>query len=144
MIEQRRQDVVREARSWVKTPYHHMGDIKGVGVDCAMLLVRVYCDLGVITPKVDPRPYPAQWFLHRDEEKYLGWVAKYNKHISPEQVQPGDIAVYKFGRCAAHGAIIVDDELMIHAYLPAGCVETIERRAPLIHGTLHSFWSPFT
>ena len=40
--------VVAAARSWIGTPYHHAADVKGVGVDCAMLLVRVYSDLGLI------------------------------------------------------------------------------------------------
>ena len=48
--------VVAAARAWIGTPYHHMADIKGVGVDCAMLLVRVYCDLGLVE-HFDPRPY---------------------------------------------------------------------------------------
>ena len=34
--------VVAEARSWIKTPWVHMAAIKGAGVDCAMLLARVY------------------------------------------------------------------------------------------------------
>ena len=32
-----RRAIVREARSWVRTPYHPQGDIKGIGVDCGML-----------------------------------------------------------------------------------------------------------
>ena len=65
--------VVAEARSWIGTPYHHAADVKGHGVDCAMLLVRVYCDLGLIEP-FDPRPYTRDWFLHRSEERYLGFL----------------------------------------------------------------------
>ena len=44
--------VVAAARSWLGTPYHHAADVKGRkgGVDCAMLLVRVYCDLGLVEP----------------------------------------------------------------------------------------------
>jgi cell wall-associated NlpC family hydrolase len=39
--EDERAAVVAEARTWIKTPWRHMADIKGAGVDCAMLLVRV-------------------------------------------------------------------------------------------------------
>ena len=38
-----------------------------------MLLVRVYCDLGLVEP-FDPRPYTRDWFLHRNEERYLGFL----------------------------------------------------------------------
>ena len=61
--------VVAEAKTWLRTPYHHAADIKGVGVDCAMILLRVYQAVGAVPPEVDPRPYPADWFLHRDEER---------------------------------------------------------------------------
>lgn len=139
MTPEQRQAVVEEAMTWVGTPYHHLGDVKGAGVDCAMILIRVYVGLG-FAPAFDPRPYPAQWYFHHDEERYLGWIKKYCDPI--DIAHPGDIAVYKFGRCVAHGAIILSDDLMVHAYAPAGVVEVRERRAPLPHGKLHSLWSP--
>ena len=67
-----RRMIVREARSWVRTPYHQQGDIKGIGVDCGMLLVRVFVDTGLCAP-FDPRPYANDWYLHRGEERYLGF-----------------------------------------------------------------------
>jgi cell wall-associated NlpC family hydrolase len=131
--------VVAEARSWIGTPYHHMADVKHHGVDCAMLLVRVYCDTG-IAPSFDPRPYQQHFYLHHTDERYLAWVAKYTRRV--EHAKPGDLAIYRFGRAAGHGAIIVDDTYMIHSYAPAGRVEFVERRAPLIRGELDSLWSP--
>lgn len=64
--------IVSEARSWLGTPWHHMGDehavaIKGVCVDCAMLLVEVFKAAGLVPLGFDPRPYSMQWHLHRDE-----------------------------------------------------------------------------
>jgi cell wall-associated NlpC family hydrolase len=43
-----RQRVVTEAETWLRTPYHHMGRIKGGGTDCLMLLAEVYEAAGVI------------------------------------------------------------------------------------------------
>jgi cell wall-associated NlpC family hydrolase len=134
-----RKAVVDEAMSWVGTPYHHLGDVKGAGVDCAMILVRVYCDLG-LAPVFDPRPYAAQWYLHRDEERYLAWIERYCDRV--DYAQPADIALYRVGRCAAHGAIVISDSLMVHAYAPAGAVELRERWAPLSHAKLDSLWAP--
>src|SRR6202161_3252947 len=68
--------VVAEARSWIGTKYHNCADIKGVGVDCGMLLARVFANVGLI-PFVDPRPYPPDWHLHRDEERYLDFVRQH-------------------------------------------------------------------
>jgi cell wall-associated NlpC family hydrolase len=77
--------------------------------------------------------------MHRSEERYLEWIKKYCDPV--EKALPADIALYRFGRCAAHGAIVLDDNLMLHAYSPALVVEIRERRAPLQHGTLDSLWT---
>lgn len=111
--------VLEEANHWVNTPYHHEGRVLGQGVDCAMILCEVYYAAGLI-PHIDPRPYPRDWHLNRDEERYLGWIKKYA--IEVPGPLPGDIAVWKFGRGFAHGAIVVDWPVVIHAYLPAGRV----------------------
>lgn len=113
MITQR-EAVVAEARTWLRTPYHHQGRLKGVGVDCAMLLCDVYHAVGLI-PHLDPRPYPPDWHLHRSTERYLGWVEQYAGSV--EAPQPGDIALWRFGRCFAHGAIVEAWPLVIHAVM---------------------------
>lgn len=136
-----RNDVVSAAKDWLHTPWHHAADVKGLkgGVDCGMMLVRVYCDLG-LAPLFDPRPYEQFWFLHQTEEKYLKWIERYCERV--DVASPGDIQMYRFGRTIAHGAIVIDDELMIHAYAPAGQVEIRERRAPLVRGEYIGLWSP--
>lgn len=132
--------IVAEARTWLGTPYHHLADLKGVGADCAMLLVRVYQAVGVV-PVFDPRPYAPEWFLHRDEERYLAGMEKYSHRIEHGAAQPGDLLVYRFGRTASHGAIVVSDDLILHAYRPHRCVELHERRALLER--FDSAWSVF-
>ena len=37
-------------------------------------------------------------------------------------ILPGDIALWRFGRCFSHGAIVVDWPVVIHAYLGRPCV----------------------
>lgn len=116
---EQRAAVIEEARAWLKTPYHHQGFVKGSGVDCAFLLVEVYHACGLI-PKIDPRPYPPDWHFHRDEERYLKWVEKYACPVTAPQ--PGDVVLYKFGRCVSHGAIVVEWPTIIHAALHEGCL----------------------
>jgi cell wall-associated NlpC family hydrolase len=111
--------IITEAVSWIKTPYHHEGNIKGVGVDCAMFLIEVYSSVGA-TEWFDPRPYPRQWMLHRDEERYLEWMLRYADEVgSPE---PGDMVLARFGRTFSHSAIIIEGTRVIHAYAGEGCV----------------------
>lgn len=111
--------IVSEALGWLGTPYHHEADVKGAGVDCAMLLVRVFHAAGLI-PAIDPRPYPADWMLHRDEERYLGWVSQYGDQV--ESPQPGDLVVYKVGRCYSHAGIVVAWPEIVHAFRDERCV----------------------
>jgi NlpC/P60 family putative phage cell wall peptidase len=113
--------VVAAAREWIGTPYHHMADIKRVGVDCAMLLVRVYCDLGLVEP-FDPRPYTRDWHLHQGEERYLGFLLA-RAHIVAAP-QPADVILFRYGRCYSHGGIVTrsDPLTILHAFAPAGQV----------------------
>ncbi len=113
--------VVDAARTWLGTPYHHAADVRGVGVDCAMILVRVFCDLGLVAP-FDPRPYTKDWMLHRDEERYLGFLLARARQV--EQPEPGDVMLFRVGRCYAHGAIVTRAAplTIVHAFAPARCV----------------------
>jgi NlpC/P60 family putative phage cell wall peptidase len=117
--------VLAEARSWLGTPYHHQASIKGVGVDCAMLLIAVFHACGLV-PDIDPRPYSPEWMLHRDEEQFLGWLQQYG--VETDDPQPGDVLVWRFGRTFSHGAILVDvDGTIVHAYQQARCVTLSSR-----------------
>lgn len=115
-----RDDVVAEALSWEGTPYHARARIKGVGVDCAMLPAAVYEAVGLI-PRVDPA-YSPQWMLHRDEERFLSFVLPYAREIERSAVGPGDFAIWKFGRCFSHGAIVIEPPEVIHAVIAGGGV----------------------
>ena len=131
-----RDQIVAEALSWVGTPYHHAADVKGAGVDCAMLLVRVFSDLQ-LAPPFDPRPYPHDWMLHRSEERFLGWVTRFADRV--EAPRPGDVALFHFGRCVSHGAILCGDGYMVHADLRATRVQRVELAN--YAARLHSYWS---
>jgi len=113
--------VVAEARKWILTPYHSNGDIRGVGVDCGMILVRVFVDLGLVAP-FDPRPYPTDWHLHRSAERYLGFVGAECSRVTDPQ--PGDVVVFRYGRCYSHGGIVTRSNplTIIHAHMEAGMV----------------------
>ena len=136
----RRAKVVAEAETWLLTPYHHMGRVKGAGTDCLMLLAEVYEAAGVV-PHVEVPFYPPDWHLHRDAERYLDGVMRYAREIAgPPDL--GDVAVFRFGRCFAHGAIVTRWPRLIHAYVRTGVTYGDASGAPLA-GRPVRFFSPF-
>jgi cell wall-associated NlpC family hydrolase len=142
-VEAQRQAVVAEARSWLRTPYHHMGRVKGAGVDCATLLAEVYTRAGIV-PAVEIPYYPPDWHLHQNAERYLNFILAHATEVFPGVAQgeaesrpspsceakpkPADVALWRFGKCFSHGAIVVEWPLVIHAYSGKGCIlEDAER-----------------
>ena len=116
--------LVKSALSWLGTPYHSGARIKHVGVDCGQLLIAVYEEAGLLSPgQCDPGYYSPEWHLHRSEEKYLHWVEKFCRRAEPPY-RPGDIALFQFGRCISHGALVVKWPLLIHAYIDEGVIQS--------------------
>lgn len=117
--DEQRDAVDRIARSWVGTPYHPRGEVKGVGADCATLIKCVFEEAGLI-PKVKLPPYSHQFFMHASQERYLFLVAGHARELTPEvasddpavvvpprELQHGDVVLYKIGRCYGHGGIVL-------------------------------------
>jgi cell wall-associated NlpC family hydrolase len=138
--QQQRLDVVQEAMTWLHTPYHHAARIKGAGVDCGMFLAEVYEQTGVM-PHVVPDEYPPDWHMHQDGERYLGLVAAHAHQV--EVGLPGDIVLYRFGRCVSHGAIVIVWPQIIHAYIRLGVVLDEGERNTVLREAQVGFWSPW-
>jgi cell wall-associated NlpC family hydrolase len=145
MRDPRRQAVVAEAATWLRTPYHHMGRVKGSGVDCLMLLAEVYEAAGVIG-HVEVPFYPPDWHLHRGVERYLEGLMRHAREIpntADSPPQPGAAVLFKFGRCFAHGAIVVAWPRLIHAWHNAGVVYADAGQGQLAGRTTRRF-CPFS
>ncbi|HZT87388.1 MAG TPA: hydrolase [Stellaceae bacterium] len=135
-----RERVVAEALTWLGTPYHHRARVKGAGVDCLMLLAEVYEAAGVIA-HVEPAHYPPDWHLHRDVERYVEGVLHYAHEVAGPP-RPGDVAVFRFGRAFAHGAVVLAWPRVIHAFVRTGVVYGDANQAPL-RGRAVKFFDPF-
>jgi cell wall-associated NlpC family hydrolase len=114
-----RQAVIAEARTWLRTPWHHGAKVKGAGVDCAMLLIACYSAAGLISD-FTPEHYPIDWAMHRDQALFDEWLSRFAHLV--DTPGPGDVAHYRFGRVFSHAAIVVDWPLIIHASMPTGIV----------------------
>ena len=140
MSDMRRAAVLAEAERWIGTPFHHEARVRGAGVDCLMLLAAVYENAGVVGPVAVPH-YPADWHMHRDLERYREGLLAYAREI-PGPPQPGDIALFKFGRVFSHGAIVTRWPRLIHAYWAIGVVWGDATLHPL-SGREIRFFTPF-
>ncbi|MBS0370208.1 MAG: hypothetical protein JSS57_13505 [Proteobacteria bacterium] len=119
--------ICAEAQAWIGTPYHHHGRIKGVGVDCAQILIAVFSAVGLIDP-FDPGDYPHDWHLHHSDEIYMRWLDRFGDRIA--QPSPGDVALFRFGRCYSHGGIVTPDGV-IHSYIGRGVIISRRSEEPL-------------
>lgn len=104
--------VIAEARSWIGTPYHHKGRVKGVGVDCGGMVYACYEPHYHLKPF--PDDYPADWCLHDQQELYLDWISPYVSEV--RHPVPGGLSLFRFGKCYAHAAIYTEKNTFIHAY----------------------------
>lgn len=101
-----------------------------------MLLICAFAAAGAIE-YFDPRPYNSNWHLHQDEARYMAGLEKYAHQVDEGKL--GDIAMYRFGKHASHGAIIVSGDLIVHAHKRDGQVILCERSA--LADRLDSYWS---
>ncbi len=120
-------DVVRVARTWLGTPYHHQGRVKGAGVDCAGLLVGVAKELGL-------SDFDVTGYSGRPNGDSLTRVCQEQMTpITLEQLSAGDVLLFKFEAYAGHLGIFIGDNTLIHSYMP--------RRQVVEHSLDARWWS---
>ena len=125
MTEQEKRDaVVREALTWCGTKFHDCVGIKGVGVDCAYFIVRVFNAAKILSYTVpDPPRYSPQMMLHSSQELYVPTLLNHTREITEQEVKPGDVVVYKVGRSFSHGGIVVEwPNYLIHPIRGRGVI----------------------
>ena len=137
-----REAVVAEALSWLGTKFHHRARVKSVGVDCIHFMLEVYERTGVF-PHIDPGPYAHDYMLHQGEEVYRNTMEKYaTRRPDGELPEPGDLALFKFGRCLSHGGIITQYPIMVHSFYGMGVIQTNILTDSHINTRLAGFWVP--
>lgn len=118
-----RQSIVNEAKSWLGTPYLHMGRQRGVGADCATFIAEAFTNAGLI-PYQEIEYYHIAWNLHRDRERYLEIVLQHAVEVDPRKSppQPGDVVLWRYARTYSHGAIVINWPTIIESMMNRGVV----------------------
>jgi NlpC/P60 family putative phage cell wall peptidase len=111
-----RDDIVRHARGWLGTPYHHQASLCGIGTDCLGLVRGVYRQLYGREAEAVP-PYSRDWAEASGRETLLEAVRCHLVEINPAAVRPGDVIVFRYRRnsVAKHAGIMTTPITMIHA-----------------------------
>lgn len=117
------ENIAAAARTWLGTPHVNQARVKGIGVDCGMLLIGALEDAGLIDKgAIKIAPYSNEWHLHHSEEWFLSYVKKYCIPVTETDIAIGDFLMYQFGRCVSHGGIYVGDDQIIHAVVDQGVI----------------------
>lgn len=91
------------ARSYLGTPFHHQGRLRGVGVDCVGLVLCVARELGVVPQGWDVPGYSR----HPDGVELVRHLTERMDAV-PDAMRPGDVVLVAFARHPQHVGIVGD------------------------------------
>jgi cell wall-associated NlpC family hydrolase len=97
-------DVTRVARSYIGTPFHHMGRLPSVGLDCVGVLICCARELGLVTPDFDIPAYTPT----PDGTTMLAWAKEYMTPLPREEMRPGNVILLITDTEPQHLAILGD------------------------------------
>ncbi len=111
-----RADIVRVARTWLGTPYHHQASVKGIGADCLGLVRGVWRELYGRDAEAPP-PYTRDWAEASGRETLLAAAGRHLAPVAPADARPGDVLVFRLrvATVAKHAGLLASTTTMIHA-----------------------------
>ena len=117
-------DIIKTARGWIGTPYHHQAARRGIGCDCLGLVRGVYLEVTGSIPEVPP-PYTPDWAEAAREETLIEAAARHLDQIKPSETAPGDVLIFRLSPAAMakHAGVLVTQSRMVHAYSGRSVVE---------------------
>jgi NlpC/P60 family putative phage cell wall peptidase len=121
--------ILKEARSWLGTPYRHQASAKGFGCDCLGLVRGVWRRLYGPEPEPIP-PYTPDWAEASGKETLLEAAMRHMACVELMGAAPGDVILFRMapGAPMKHAAILEEEGRLIHAYW--GRAVVLSRFAP--------------
>lgn len=125
------EQIVAEARSWCGTPFFHTGREKGIGCDCAGLILGVWHALGLTT--WDDRQYAPGGDAERLQaglRQFCECVGRkglrgVHEDTEPPLIQPGDVLLLAMRGQPIHAGIATGEGTFVHT-LDEGVKQVIE------------------
>lgn len=132
--------VIAIARCWIGTPYRHQASLKGVGCDCLGLVRGVFAEITGKAAEAPP-PYQPDWAERSGVDRLMEAArAHCGEPVPSGEMRPGDIVLFRWraGVAAKHAGILSGPDHFIHAYEPAGVIESAlvpswRRRIAAVH-----------
>jgi NlpC/P60 family putative phage cell wall peptidase len=112
------QDLVDEARGWLGTPFLHGGRVKGLGCDCAGLILGAARACGIVIEE------PPGYNRIIDPALVLAGVANCCAPIpfTALEAEPGDVLLFAWKGQAIHLGLATGTGSFIHSYEVVGKV----------------------
>ncbi|MGB3899865.1 MAG: NlpC/P60 family protein [Mesorhizobium sp.] len=116
--------VVREAVSWIGTPYRHQASRRGVGCDCLGLVRGVWqvvCGFDLEPPVA---AYSLDWAEAGGGEELLAGARRHFCEKRAADAQAGDLLLFRWRPHlpAKHAGILIAHNRFVHAYQGGGAV----------------------
>lgn len=104
--------IVKQARTWLGTPFHHQARLKKKGCDCLGLIVGVVDELGLKdkTGKLLAGYDEITYSKLPNGEHLIAKLQSVLKEIPKAKAKPGDLGLFKIGDNPQHLAILTDYE----------------------------------
>ncbi len=127
-----RGDVVRVARGWLGTPYHHQASVRGLGADCLGLVRGVWRELYGFDAERPPA-YAPDWAEATGEETMLAAAGRHLVPVPIDGRDAGDVVVFRYrkGIPAKHCGLMTG---------PGGFIHAMEG-GPVCEVTLSPWWA---
>lgn len=123
-----RDDIVREARDWLGTPYRHQASCKGAGSDCLGLIRGIWRAIYGEEPVVLPA-YTPDWSEPSKDEVLMREASALLSEVTFDSAEPGDVVLFRMrdSAVAKHLGVLASPapgQTFIHAYSGHGVVES--------------------
>ncbi|MFC6196584.1 NlpC/P60 family protein [Ponticaulis profundi] len=119
------EQILREARSWIGTPYRHQASVKGAGTDCLGLVRGIWRAVYQAEPEAPP-PYTPDWAEALGQDTLLEAARRHMTEQAIGDARSGDLILFRMGlgTPAKHAAIMSGQDTIIHAYWGRSVCET--------------------
>lgn len=124
-VEDRLDQLDREARAWLGTPFRANSAVRGAqgGVSCHLYVAKVLEAVGAVPAEAWPRGSPDRSLAQRTSlvEPFLDSREDF-ADVTGHPLLPGDLLGFKIGGATHHLAILLRERVIIHAIRHHGVV----------------------